>query len=93
MSFSSLCSSAGYQQRDADDISNLAFIGGKTNRVISDKSPREYLASLVERIGIDGFEAQQIPLEENLLETSAYREFLDVRRARIAARINAYIND
>jgi hypothetical protein len=88
-----LLTKAGYQQRDADDISNLAFIGGKTNRVISDKSPKDYLASLVERIGIDGFEAQQIPLEENVLETSAYREFLDVRRARIAARINAYIND
>ena len=88
-----LLTKAGYQQRDADDISNLAFIGGKTNRVISDKSPREYLTSLVEKTGIDGFEAQQIPLEENLLETSAYRDFLDVRRARIAARINSYIND
>ena len=28
-----------YTTRDADDIANLAFIGGKTNRAISDKPP------------------------------------------------------
>lgn len=88
-----LLKKAGYQQRDADDISNLAFIGGKTNRAISDKAPSQYLASLIEKIGNAGFEAQQIPLDEHLLETSAYKAFLDVRRQRIAAGINAYIND
>ena len=88
-----LLTKAGYQQRDADDISNLAFIGGKTNRVISDKAPREYLDSLVQKIGRDGFEAQQIPLKESLLDTTSYKDFLDARRQLIAARINAYIND
>lgn len=83
----------GYPKREADDISNLAFIGGKTNRIIRDKSPREYLAALVSKIGKDSFEAQQIPLDENLLETGAYRDFLDARRRLVAARINAYIND
>jgi hypothetical protein len=88
-----LLTKSGYPQRDADDISNLAFISGKTNRVISDKSPKEYLASLVAKIGRDGFESQEIPLEDKLLETAAYKDFLDERRQRIAARINAYINN
>ena len=30
-----------YSAREADDIANLAFIGGKTNRQISDKGPSE----------------------------------------------------
>ena len=88
-----LLKKAGYQQRDADDISNLAFIGGKTNRAISDKAPSQYLASLIDKIGNAGFEAQQIPLDEQLLEASAYKDFLEVRRKRIAARINAFINN
>ena len=88
-----LLTKAGYQQREADDISNLAFIGGKTNRIISDKPPREYLTAMVSKIGVTGFDAQQIPMEEGLLETSVFKEFLDARRHRIATRINAFIND
>ncbi|MGA0909976.1 MAG: DUF262 domain-containing protein [Betaproteobacteria bacterium] len=87
-----LLSKDGYQQREADDISNLAFIGGKTNRAISDKSPKEYLLSLADKIGKTELQAQQIPLEEWLLETKEYKAFLDARRKLIAARINAYLN-
>lgn len=36
-----------YTPREADDIANLAFIGGKTNRAISDKAPVTYLLPLV----------------------------------------------
>lgn len=32
-----------FTAREADDIANLAFIGGKTNRAISDKAPAVYL--------------------------------------------------
>jgi hypothetical protein len=35
-----------YTSREADDIANLAFIGGKTNRGISDKPPATYLPPL-----------------------------------------------
>ena len=37
----------GYTPREADDVANLAFIGGKTNRAISDKAPVDYLLPLV----------------------------------------------
>lgn len=52
--------------READDISNLAFIGGGTNRRISDKSPKEYIPPLVEKGGDKPFIAQAIPLEPSL---------------------------
>src|SRR5262249_2793160 len=40
-----------YPPREADDIANLAFIGGKTNRAISDKPPIDYFPTLVSSAG------------------------------------------
>ena len=82
---------AGVAQREADDIANLAFIGGKTNRMISDKPPNEYLTILAAKIGEDGFSVQEIPLDDDLLDTTAYKRFLEVRRQRIANRLNVFI--
>jgi hypothetical protein len=82
---------AAYTAREADDISNLAFIGGKTNRIISDKPPVEYLPALVAQHGSALFEAQQLPLSPHLLEIKHYHQFLVERRKLIAARINEYL--
>ena len=84
---------AGVAPREADDIANLAFIGGKTNRVISDKPPKEYLAFFAAKSGEEGFSVQEIPLDPELLDTPAYKKFLEVRRERIAHRLNAFIAD
>ena len=35
-----------YAGREADDIANLCFIGGKTNRQISDKEPGQYFSPI-----------------------------------------------
>ncbi|MBQ6655821.1 MAG: DUF262 domain-containing protein [Ottowia sp.] len=81
-----------YTTREADDIANLAFIGGKTNRAISDKAPVDYLLPLVAQQGATPFETQCIPVEEKrLLELEHYKEFLQERRKRIAERLNAFI--
>lgn len=77
--------------READDIANLAFIGGKTNRAISDKSPAKYLAPLVNQHGAGMFESQAIPTESGLLEVSAYKEFLTARRQKIAEQLNKFL--
>lgn len=77
--------------RLADDISNLAFIGGGTNRRISDKPPAEYLRTLVERLGEAPFAAQAIPIDASLLAVSAYQEFLAERRRRIAISLNQFL--
>lgn len=81
-----------YTLREADDIANLAFIGGKTNRAISDKAPVAYLLPLVAQHGAAPFAAQCIPVEEELLVLDHYKAFLQERRKRIAAALNAFIH-
>ncbi len=82
---------SAYTSREADDIANLAFIGGKTNRGISDKPPAEYLPALIEKNGLPLFEAQCIPTETSLLAVNRYKDFLAERRRLIAARLNDYV--
>jgi hypothetical protein len=80
-----------YTSREADDISNLAFVGGKTNRAISDKEPSNYLVELVNEHGTGLFDAQASPTDPLLLDITAYKQFLAKRRVRIAARLNEYL--
>jgi hypothetical protein len=80
-----------FTPREADDISNLAFIAGKTNRLISDKSPADYLPPLVAARGDGLFSAQSIPTEQELLRPASYKTFLVERRSRIARRLNEFL--
>src|SRR5665213_485683 len=79
-----------YTSREADDIANLSFIGGRTNRKISDKQPRDYLLPLMTADAF-AFEAQCIPTDEALLDVASYKNFLASRRAAIARRLNEYL--
>ncbi len=83
---------ASYSVREADDIANLAFIGGKTNRQISDKPPAQYFPGLLEKSGPGVFEAQCIPTGEDLLVPERYKEFLATRRVVIADRLNTFLS-
>jgi hypothetical protein len=78
---------------DADDIANLAFIAGRTNRSISDKSPGSYLPKIIKESGEDLFIKQCIPTDPDLLEASKYEEFLTRRREIMAKRINEFFGD
>ncbi|CAM5180810.1 hypothetical protein CDEN61S_02991 [Castellaniella denitrificans] len=80
-----------FTAREADDIANLAFIGGKTNRAISDKAPAVYLPPLVDELGEPAFSAQCIPVEASLLEVESYKAFLLERRKRIATALNTFV--
>ena len=80
-----------FTAREADDIANLAFIGGKTNRAISDKSPAVYLPPLVDQLGEPALAAQCIPVEASLLEVESYKAFLLERRKRIATALNTFV--
>lgn len=80
-----------FTSREADDIANLAFIGGKTNRQISNKPPVEYFPKLLEKNGEAAFAAQCIPMQPDLLGVDRYKEFLVERRRLIAERLNAFL--
>ena len=80
-----------YTSREADDIANLSFIGGKTNRAISDKPPREYFPSIIEKSGTAGFELQSIPTDSALLGVEGYKRFLAERRKTVTDRLNEFL--
>ena len=82
---------SSFTSREADDIANMAFIGGKTNRAISDKPPAAYLPPLITQLGAQVFEAQAIPLEPALLAVPSYKAFLGQRRKLIANRLNEFL--
>ena len=84
---------AGYTGREADDIANLCFIAGKTNRQISDAPPVAYFPPTIERSGLAAFQAQCIPTDATLLAVDGYKSFLRRRRELIAARLNAFLED
>jgi len=81
----------GFTGREADDISNLCFIAGKTNRQISDKPPSQYFPPMIEKSGLAAFETQCIPISEALLKTESYKAFLQRRRELIAQRLNSFL--
>jgi len=82
---------ATYSGRQADDIANLCFIGGKTNRQISDKPPKQYFPPMIEKSGLAAFEAQCIPTEPSLLGIEDYDAFLQRRRDLVAQRLNQFL--
>lgn len=81
---------SGVSAREADDIANLSFIGGKTNRQISDRAPAEYFVQFQTK-GEAGFKAQCIPLDGALLAIPSYKRFLARRRELIAVRLNEFL--
>ena len=76
-----------------DDIANLAFIGGKTNREISDKAPIDYLKKILDGPGITQLQNQAIPTDPELLKPEAFAEFLAKRRELIAERLNRFLGN
>ena len=76
-----------------NDIANLSFIGGKTNRSISSKSPHIYFPKIVEKQGEKPFATQCIPTAPELLTVEAYTQFLAERRKLIAERLNKFLED
>jgi hypothetical protein len=80
-----------YPAREADDIANLAFIGGKTNRLISDKPPNQYFPALIQKSSLAPFEAQCIPTGSAFLGVEGYRSFLGERRKHVSRRLNEFL--
>lgn len=74
------------------NIANLAFIGGRANRRISDKSPAAYIPELIANDGDKAFTSQCIPTDPAVLSLVSYRNFLVERRRLIAERLNEFMD-
>lgn len=84
---------AGYETGEINEIANMAFITGQTNRRISNKEATGYLADIVTSQGEQALLSQCVPTNPELWATERYRDFLQIRRVALAERMNAFIRD
>ena len=82
----------GLPTRMINDICNLAFISGRTNRKISNKEPSAYLPEIVEKIGNHALLKQCIPEAPELWVLNEYENFLEERRQLVADRLNGFLD-
>ncbi len=87
-----LLSKAKYDQKEINDIANLVFLGGSTNRKISDTPPSVYFEKeIISKRGQETLKSQLIPEDRALWEVDNFRQFLQYRRSEIARTINEFI--
>lgn len=82
-----------YDKKEVNEIANMAFIGGKTNRQITNKEPIDYFPEeVVAKRGEEGLTSHLIPLDKKLWEIPNYKDFLAFRRKAIADTINKFMD-
>lgn len=89
----SLLKAAGYETGEINEIANMAFITGQTNRRISNKEAAAYLADIVQKQGAQALASQCVPTDPTLWATERYRDFLQVRRTALAERMNRFLGE
>jgi len=80
-----------YEKAETNEIANMAFVTGGTNRAISAKPAELYLASILAEQGAGALETHCIPLDPELWKLENYRHFLEYRRTALARAINDFI--
>jgi hypothetical protein len=70
-----------------NDIANLAFVGSKTNKQISDQSPAAYRGTY----SVSRLEAQLVRFDEWGDTADDFERFVEQRRAAIAADLNRFV--
>jgi hypothetical protein len=87
----SLLQEAGYEKAEINEIANMAFITGRTNQRLSNKSPEVYFPKIIEQRGEDALARQKIPLEQDFWKVANYQSFLEERRQRLAKAVNDFV--
>ena len=87
-----LLKSKGYSSQKINDICNLAFITGKSNRWIGAREPIEYLSEVCDKGKKIQLSFQCVPTnDQNLWKLENYEDFLEQRRSLVVKRLNEYI--
>lgn len=87
----SLLRKAEYGKSEINEIANMAFVSGGTNRSIASKPPEEYLLKILEEQGEQALAMHCVPIDPSLWTMEAYPQFLEYRRAALARAINEFI--
>ncbi len=74
-----------------NDIANLGFISGRTNKKISDTIPADYLQTIIEKQGKETLIQQCIPIDPALWTLDKYDDFLAKRRELITDKLNTFM--
>ena len=83
--------SAKYDKAAINEIANMAFISGKTNRQLAATPADVYLATILQKQGKEALDAHCIPTDPALWTIDAYPKFLEYRRLALAQAINDFI--
>jgi hypothetical protein len=83
---------ARYEKAEINEVTNFAFIGGQTNRRISNKEPAAYLEAIVKERGEQALTSQCVPTDRSLWQLDKYREFLAERRRLLAEKIQDHMD-
>lgn len=81
----------GYETGEINEIANMAFITGQTNRRLGRKAPSEYLVEIVKHQGDGALASQKVPTDVSSLVVAGYKDFLTARRGALAESMNAFI--
>ncbi len=78
-------------ERKINEIANLAFITGTTNKKISDSEPEIYFPEVNQRYP-DALDSQLITQDQSLWKVENFKQFLEERRESIAKELNNFLN-
>ncbi|MCF6470726.1 DUF262 domain-containing protein [Nonomuraea sp. MG754425] len=81
-----------YSKAEINDLANLAFISGKANRKISDRSPSVYFVDDGPPLTKEELAAHLVPYDEPLRDAASYREFLTERRRLLATAMTELLD-
>ncbi len=81
-----------FDRKEINDISNLAFLSGETNRRIAATPASEYLARISEERGDGALVRQCIPMDRELWRLDRYPSFLEARRGLLALAVNEFLD-
>lgn len=80
-----------FETGEVNEIANMAFITGQTNRKLGRKEPADYFPLILKEQGETALTSQEVTTDPTLHKVENYRAFLEVRRAALANRMNDFI--
>ena len=78
---------ADYERAEVNAVANFSFLTKETNLAIGNRFPEDYFAE-VEAKHPGALASQWIPMEPDLWRIDRYRDFLEARKALLAAEAN-----
>jgi hypothetical protein len=80
-----------YDKSEINEMANMAFVSGATNRRMGSTSAERILAELRDEYGDQVLVEHCVPLDPQLWKVENYRMFLEYRRAELARAINEFV--